>query len=66
MEEKAIFEDDRIIEKQIKDCAGFHIEVARGMLAKKIGQNPLFSLEDFGEVESRAGREFFRKRGYKL
>lgn len=66
VEEKAIFENDHVIEKQIKDCADFHIEVARGMLAKRMGQNPRFSLEDFGEDERRAGREFFRKRGYKF
>ena len=66
VEEKAIFEEDSGIEKQIKDCADFYTEVAKGMMAGRIKRNPDSSFEDFTKEEGLAAREFFRKRGCNL
>lgn len=66
IEEADVLAEDAIIEKQIKDCADFYLEVSRGILAEKIRANPEFGLEELGAVETPAAKEFFRKRGYKV
>jgi len=66
VEEKDVLSEDALIEKQIKDCADFYLEVSRGILAEKIRANPEFGLEELGAVEAPAAKEFFRKRGYKV
>lgn len=64
IEETDMLSEDAAIERQIKDCADFYLEVSRGLLAEKIRANPEFGLEELGAVEGPAAKEFFRKRGY--
>ena len=65
IEETNIFPEDATIERQIKDCADFYLEVSRGILAEEIRKNPEFRLEELGAEEAPAAKEFFRKRGYR-
>lgn len=66
IEEVDVLTADATIEKQIKDCADFYLEISRGILSDKIRANPEFGLEELGAVEAPAAKEFFRKRGYKV
>lgn len=64
VEEVGVFPEDGPIERQIKDCADFFLEVEREVFIRKVQTDPGFNPEELMKEEAPLAREFFTKRGY--